>query len=89
MNDIFPIFFTVINPDNEEEQQQIVIEAISPEDKTFAINGLEIDSQQLAELGMLFFALACKDADLDSCFELLHGFNIPVPKNALLELAGE
>ncbi len=80
------IFFTVINPNNVQEETRLNIK-INPEDKTFVINGVAIDSQQLAELGMLFFALACKNADLDSCVELLDGFNIPVPTKELKEIA--
>lgn len=82
------IFFTAINPDNVEEENRINIE-INPEEKTFDINGVPIDAQQLGELGMLFFSLAARAGidDLDSCVELLDGFDIPVPTKELKEIA--
>ena len=81
-----PIFFTAINPNNVEEEDRINIEV--DEDDVFKINGTPIDSQQLAELGMLFFALAHQHGqpDLDSCGEALDGFSIPIPVKALQEL---
>lgn len=80
------IFFTVINPDTEEETRINIF--INPEDKCFKVNNIPIDGQQLAELGMLLFAIANQhdSPDLDSCGELLDGFNIPVPKKALQEV---
>ncbi|MFY4731211.1 hypothetical protein [Nitrospira sp. BLG_2] len=82
------LFFTVINPDNVEQEERIEIECKKAE-KTFVINGLAIDHQQLAELGTLLLALACKaeSPDIDSCAELLDGFNLPIPTKALKELA--
>lgn len=81
------IFFTAINPDNVAEENRIEIECKTNE-KTFVINGTPIDHQQLAELGTLFLALACKaeSPDMDSCVELLDGFNLPIPKKELKEL---
>lgn len=80
------IFFTVINPHTEEETRINIF--INPESKIFAVNEVEIDPQQLAELGMLLFALANQHGqpDLDSCNELLDGFNIPCPIKALQEV---
>lgn len=79
-----PIFFTVINPNTEEETRM----NIEMNDGNFDINGVLIDTQQLAELGMLFFALANQHGkpDLDSCGELLDGYKIPVPVQALLQV---
>lgn len=79
------IFFTAINPDNVEDENRVNIEI---KDKTFVINGTPIDAQQLAELGMLLFALANQHGqpDLDSCNELLDGFNIPCPVKVLQEV---
>lgn len=37
---------------------------------------IEIDRQQLAELGMLLFTLAGKDYDASSILELLDGFGL-------------
>jgi hypothetical protein len=79
--------FTVINPDT---QRETVIHVYSnPNSKRFAINGTIIDGQQLAELGMLMFALACQhdSPDVDSCDALLEGFEIPVPVQELIEVA--
>jgi hypothetical protein len=80
------IFFTVINPHTEEETRINI--SINPEEKIFAVNNILIDPQQLAELGMLLFALANQHGqpDLDSCNELLYGFDIPLPIKALKEV---
>jgi hypothetical protein len=83
------IFFTVINPDNVEQETRINIDINT--DGNFAINNVAIDAQQLAELGILLFALANRGVpsdtpDLDSCNALLDGFNIPFPKKALQEV---
>lgn len=83
------LFFTVVNPDNVEEETRINID-INP-DGNFAINGLAIDPQQLAELSILMFALANRGVpsdtpDLDSCNELVESFKIPFPTKALKEL---
>jgi hypothetical protein len=83
------LFFTIINPDNVEEETRFNVFVGS--DGNFALNGLAIDAQQLAELGMLLFALANRGVpsdtpDLDSCNELLDGFSIPMPVKALQEL---
>jgi hypothetical protein len=83
------IFFTAINPDNVEEETRINININT--DGNFAINGCAIDAQQMAELGILLFALANRGVpadtpDLDSCGELLDGFSIPMPVKALQEL---
>lgn len=82
------INYTVINPDNVQEENRVSID-INPDSKTFEINGLAIDAQQLGELGMLLFSLAARAGidDLDSCTELLDGFNIPIPTKALKEVA--
>lgn len=86
------LFFTVINPENVEEETRINVD-VNP-DGNFAINGVAIDAQQMAELGILLFALANRGVpsdtpDLDSCGELLDGYEIPMPKKALLEVAAD
>lgn len=80
------IFFTVINPNDETETRINIF--INPKDKVFKVNNILIDGQQLAELGVLLFGIANQhdSPDLDSCCELLDGFNIPVPVKALKEL---
>jgi hypothetical protein len=80
------LYFTAINPDDIENENRINID-VNP-DGNFAINGFPIDAQQMAELGMLLFALANRGVpsdkpDLDSCAELLDGFEIPLPIKAL------
>ncbi len=82
------IFFTAINPDDVNQENRVEI-AVKYDEKTFLINGMPIDAQQCAELGMLLFSLAARAGinDLDSCVELLDGFNIPIPTQALKEVA--
>jgi hypothetical protein len=80
------LFFTAIDPENVEIENRINIDINN--DGNFAINGCPIDAQQMAELGMLLFALANRGVpsdtpDLDSCGELLDGFEIPLPIKAL------
>jgi hypothetical protein len=83
------INFTIIDPNNVERENHLKIEV--NDDKTFVVNGMPIDAQQLAELGTLFFALAARAGidDLDSCYELLDGFNLAVPVEQLKELANK
>lgn len=80
--------YSAINPNNIKQENKIDIEA-NYENKTFVINGIPIDAQQLAEFGMLCFSLASQTGidDLSSCVELLDGFEIPVPQNELKNLA--
>jgi len=82
------IFFTVVDPISEGLENRIYID-INKEDGFATVAGTSIDAQQLAELGILLFAIANQigKPDLDSCNELLDGYNIPLPKNALMEVA--
>lgn len=82
--------YTIINPedylDGIQRETEFVVEY---NDRHFKINNIGIDAQQLAELGILFFALANKDwnIDFESCCELLDGFAAPCPVEALKVLA--
>ncbi len=84
------IKYTIVNPDDSPDNVQrdtpFIIEV---NEYNFKLNNVSIDAQQLAELGMLFFALANdkEKPDLDSCMELLDGFAAPCPVNALETLA--
>ena len=81
------LFFTVINPRAEEDSlEERTILNLDKTEHGYAVNGLEISSQQLGELGVLFIALAGDDFEVDSAAEMLDGFELTINQERLSEL---
>jgi len=72
------IRFTIINPDSSEETPLFVEYNGIDEPVILQLGGpaVVIDSQQLAELGALFLALAGTNVDYESADALLEGFEL-------------
>jgi len=80
--------FTVIHPDKESETPINIHTNYNAAGGYVIVNGIVIGSQQLSELGMLFFSIAAKlnnCLDVSSALELLDGFKIPLPIRELQE----
>ena len=70
-----------------EERQDVV--QVEVKDGYVKVGNLCLDHQQLSEYGFFLFALAEKIGQLDdrdSIVELLDGFDLPMPREALVEL---
>jgi len=71
--------------DEHKVEKPFIISHYGPGNAPVLIQGqlnsedLLIDSQQLAELGVLYLALAGNDVDLSSVTELLDNYNLPIP----------
>lgn len=83
-NDV--LTFTVVSPVDEQETPV----TIDCKPEVIIVGGQAFAPEQLAEFGMLLFTLACRadpiGIDLDSCYELLHGFDLQLPRQHLEEL---